>query len=199
MNKTAKKFDRKTRRTQIVQAALRIIGSRGLGALTTAAIAKEVGISEANLYRHFKNKEEILNVMTEEIGAGLEENLKTVTTGSPVARLKEIYRLHLEYIEKNDGIPRLVFSEQLHMRLPHIRNKLLEKINAYSRKLSEIIKEGQKDGQIKEGLNPQAASMILIGMVQITTLKWSLSGFSFSLVDEGMKLWKDYEHCLKQD
>ncbi|MEC4686447.1 MAG: TetR/AcrR family transcriptional regulator [Nitrospirota bacterium] len=197
MNKTAKKFDRKTRRTQIVQAALRIIGSRGLGALTTAAIAKEVGISEATLYRHFKNKEEILNVMTEQIGAGLEENLKTVTAGSPVARLKEIYRLHFEYIEKNDGIPRLVFSEELHMRLPHIRKKLLEKVTAYSCKLSEIIKKGQKDGLIKEGVNSQAASMILIGMVQVTTLKWSLSGFSFSLVDEGMKLWKDYEKCLK--
>ncbi|HDH53599.1 MAG TPA: TetR/AcrR family transcriptional regulator, partial [Nitrospirae bacterium] len=65
MKKTAKKFDRKTRRAQIVQAALRIIGSRGVGALTTAAIAKEVGISEANLYRHFENKEEILNAMTE--------------------------------------------------------------------------------------------------------------------------------------
>ncbi|HDO35936.1 MAG TPA: TetR/AcrR family transcriptional regulator [Nitrospirae bacterium] len=197
MKKTAKKFDRKTRRAQIVQAALRIIGSRGVGALTTAAIAKEVGISEANLYRHFENKEEILNAMTEEIGAGLEENLKAVTAGSPVARLKEIYKLHLEYIEKNDGIPRLVFSEQLHMRQPHIRKKLLEKINAYSRKLSEIIKEGQEGGLIKKGLNPHAASMILIGMVQITTLKWSLSGFSFSLVHEGMKLWKDYEKCLK--
>jgi len=197
MKKTAKKLDGETRRAQIVQAALRIIGSRGLGALTTAAIAKEVGISEATLYRHFKNKEEILNVMTEQIGAGLAENLKTVTAGSPVARLKEIYRLHFEYIEKNDGIPRLVFSEELHMRLPNIRKKLLEKVTAYSCKLSEIIKKGQKDGLIKEGVNSQAASMILIGMVQVTTLKWSLSGFSFSLVDEGMKLWKDYEKCLK--
>ena len=197
MKKTVKKLDRETRRTQIVQAALKIIGSRGVGALTTAAIAKEVGISEANLYRHFENKEEILNAMTEQIGAGLEENLRAVTAGSPVACLKKIYKLHLEYIEKNDGIPRLVFSEQLHMRQTHIREKLLEKINAYSLKLSEIIKEGQKGGVIKRELNPHALSLILIGMVQVTTLKWSLSGFSFSLVDEGMKLWKDYKKCLK--
>lgn len=197
MKKTAKKFDRKTRRAQIVQAALRIIGSQGVSALTTAAIAKEVGISEANIYRHFENKEEILGAMTEEIGAGLEENLRAVTAGSPVARLKKIYKLHLEYIEKNDGIPRLVFSEQLHMRETHIKEKLLDKINAYSLKLSGIIKEGQKGGLIKKELSPKAASLMLIGMVQITTLKWSLSGFSFSLVDEGMKLWKNYEKCLK--
>ncbi len=197
MKKRAEKLDGETRRAQIAQAALRIIGSRGVGALTTAAIAKEVGISEANLYRHFKNKDEILNAMTEQIGAGLEENLSGVTTGPPVARLKKIYKLHLEYIEKNDGIPRLVFSEQLHMRQPHIREKLLGKINAYSLKLSGIIKEGQKGGLIRKELNPPALSLMLIGMVQVTTLKWSLSGFSFSLVDEGMKLWKDYEKCLK--
>ncbi len=197
MKKTAKKLDGETRRMQIVQAALRIIGSRGVGALTTAAIAKEVGISEANLYRHFENKEEILNAMTEQIGAGLEENLRAVTSGSPVARLKKIYKLHLEYIEKNDGIPRLVFSEQLHMRQTHIREKLLEKINAYSLKVSGIIKEGQNGEVIRRELNPHALSLIFIGMVQVTTLKWSLSGFSFSLVAEGMKLWKNYEKCLK--
>ena len=199
MKKRAEKLDRETRRAQIVQAALRIIGSRGVGALTTAAIAKEVGISEANLYRHFENKEEILNAMTEEIGAGLEENIRAVTAGPPLARLKKIYKLHLEYIEKNDGIPRLVFSEQLHMRKTHIREKLLGKINAFSLKLSKIIREGQNGGLIRKELNPRAASMILIGMVQVTTLKWSLSGFSFSLVDEGMKLWKDYEKCLKEN
>jgi len=197
VKKTAKKLDRETRRRQIVRAALGIIGSRGVGALTTAAIARKVGMSEANLYRHFENKEEILHAMTEEIGAGLQENLGAVTAASPVARLRMIYKLHLEYIEKNDGIPRLVFSDQLHMGESRIRKRLLGKIDSYALKLSEIIREGQKGGLIRKDLNPEAASLILIGMVQITTLKWSLSGFSFSLVDEGMKLWKNYERGLK--
>lgn len=28
------------------------------------------------------------------------------------------------------------------------------------------------------------------------TLKWSLNGHSFSLVNEGMKLWRNYEEYL---
>jgi len=43
----------------VVEAALKLIGEHGMSALTTAALAKEVGMSEANIYRHFRNKEEI--------------------------------------------------------------------------------------------------------------------------------------------
>ena len=43
----------------------RIIGKKGVSGLTMAAIAREVGLSEASLYRHFKNKDEIFYATVE--------------------------------------------------------------------------------------------------------------------------------------
>lgn len=190
---------RGVRRAQIAEAALRIIAQRGVRALTTAALAEEVGISEANLYRHFKNKEEILAETVERIGAGLRENLEAAfrSSASPLARLKKVFQLHLEYIEKNEGIPRLGFSEEMHIGSKELGEKLLGTITAYRERLEALIKEGKKAGLIKKDIEPHASALMVIGMIQVMIFLWSLSGFSFPLMAEGMKMWDNYERCIK--
>lgn len=197
--KNSSRFSRDIRRDQIVEAALRIIASRGVKSLTTAAIADEVGISEANLYRHFNSKDEILQGTVEKIGEGLLHNLGAVsamTDATAFERLKKLFILHLDYIEKNEGIPRLIFSEEIHMGNESLKEKLLTTINLYSTELESLINECQKAGLIKKDIEHSSAALMFIGMIQILTMKWSLSGFSFSLVDEGMKLWRNFEKCL---
>ena len=71
------------RRDQIVQAALRIIGKKGVSSLTTAAIAKEVGVSEANLYRHFRNKDDIYFATVSQVREMIMGNLEKAVAGSP--------------------------------------------------------------------------------------------------------------------
>lgn len=188
------------RREQIAKATLRVIAEKGVSGLTTAVIATEAGISEGNLYRHFRSKEEILSVTVEKISEGLRKNLDKVfevsTADTPLVKLKEIYLLHLDYIERNEGIPRIIFSEEIHLGNDALKQKLLHAINSFSKQLESLIKDGQKNKSIKKEINPKAAAFMMIGMVQVTVMRWSLSGFGFSLVDEGMKLWRNYENCI---
>ncbi|MEW6116280.1 MAG: TetR/AcrR family transcriptional regulator [Nitrospirota bacterium] len=190
---------REVRRTQIAEAALRIIARQGVRALTTSAIAQEVGISEANLYRHFRNKDEILSEMVDMIGEGLRKNFESVfkTDATPISKLKKVFRLHLDYIEKNEGIPRLGFSEDMHWGNRELGERLLTNIERYADELEKLIQEGQKTGALKRELEPRTAALMLIGMVQVVTFRWSLSGFSFPLVAEGMKMWENFESCVR--
>jgi AcrR family transcriptional regulator len=192
------KVKREIRRDQIVKATLRIIAKKGMNSLTTATIAKEVGISEANLYRHFKNKQEIIYETIETIGRGLSTNVEKVFKYdlSPLVKLEKVFLLHLRYIEKNEGIPRLAFSDEIHMGEKEIKERLLSFINSYTDKLSILIKEGQKTGLIKEDIKPKSAALMIIGIVQVTVLRWSLNDFSFSLLTEGKKLWLNFVECL---
>jgi len=195
------KVKREIRRDQIVKATLRIIAKKGMNSLTTAAIANEIGISEANLYRHFKNKQEILYETIETIGKGLSTNVEKVFKYdmNPVDKLEKVFILHLKYIEKNEGIPRLAFSDEIHMGQKEIKDRLSSFINSYTDKLSILVKEGQKMDLIRKDITPKSAALIIIGIVQVTALRWSLSGFSFSLVAEGKKLWKNYIGCLVEN
>src|SRR5437773_12213967 len=46
-------------RQKILEATARLIQMKGLGRVTTKEIARETGLSEGALYRHFDHKEEI--------------------------------------------------------------------------------------------------------------------------------------------
>ncbi|HAR45381.1 MAG: hypothetical protein A2X56_10235 [Nitrospirae bacterium GWC2_57_13] len=188
------------RREQVVTATLRIIGKKGVSGLTTAAIAREVGMSEANIYRHFKNKEEILYETGKSIGRSLSSNLDAVWKMEiqPIAKLKKIFQLHLEFLKANDGIPRLAFSEEMHVNNARLRKLFLQNIQAYSTGLEEIIGHGVRSGIIRKNVDPQGAALMMIGMIQVTLMRWSLSGRAFDLVTEGMKLWTNCERYLSE-
>ncbi|MBA3027314.1 MAG: TetR/AcrR family transcriptional regulator [Desulfobacteraceae bacterium] len=173
--------------------------NQGLKGLTISSIAEKVSVSEANLYRHFKNKKEILAYAVESIGDGLKQNLKKIKimrTKNPVTLLKKLFNLHLEYIETNEGIPHLVFSEELHKGNPDMRNKLFNAINTYAREIELLMKKGQEAGIICSEIDTHAFSFTMIGMVQISTIMWLLNNCSSSLVTDGMKLWNSLEKCL---
>ncbi len=201
MTISTQKVSTEIRREQIVQSTLKIIAKKGARNLTTAAIASEVGMSEANIYRHFRSKDEILSETVSRIGSDLRANLEKVfSTGakdSPLEKLKKLFMLHIDYVEKNEGVPRLVFSEEIHGGNTQLKRKLLQSIDAYTAQLESLIREGRKDGSLKKEINPKSTALTFIGMIQAMILRWSLSGYSFSLVAEGRKLWDNFEKCIE--
>jgi AcrR family transcriptional regulator len=52
---------------RILQAALRLFAENGFAATSTGAIAGEVGITKGALYRHFTNKQDILDCIVEQM------------------------------------------------------------------------------------------------------------------------------------
>ena len=175
------KINGRIRREQIIQATLTVIAQRGVSSLTTAAIAKQVGISEASLYRHFKNKDEILFETGKGIGETVSKKLDLVfkTTARPIVKLKKIFLLHLAFIEKNAGVPRLAFSEEMHIGNPKLQKLLLRNLGDYAFRVETLIREGQQDESLRADIDPKASAAMFTGMVMISVMHWSLSGFSF--------------------
>jgi AcrR family transcriptional regulator len=198
MLKNQSKISTSVRRDQITDAVFHIASQKGMNGVTIAAIAQHVGVSEANLYRHFKNKNDILDKAIEKIGVGLNSNLEKVasSTDTPTTRLQRLFIGHLEFIFNNTGIPRIAFSDELHLNNQVMKNKLLKTIYSYAKGIEEIIKAGQKEGSIHKNVDPQALAMTFIGMIQVLILQWSLSDFSFDLVKKGTQLWKNFGRCI---
>lgn len=195
-----KKETTEVRREQIVRAALTIIGEEGIQGLTTGKIAKVVGVSEANLYRHFKSKDAILTAAVDDLENTISNNLKGAVAESvaPIKKLEKIFKRHLTLIDENKGIPRLVFSSELHFRID-LREKLSSLISNYLKGLSNILKAGVKDGSIKGTIDTDDSAAIFIGMIQLSALRWSLSDFKTSILDEGDKLWQEYKKNIEAE
>lgn len=185
------------RRDQIVQATLKIIALKGVGNLTTASLAREVGISEANLYRHFRSKQEIYLATVGQVQDMIEKNLADVLSGGavPVEALKSFFLRQVALMEENSGIPRLMFSEELHVHKA-MRERILKTMYAVSGRLAELVRKGQRSGSIRNDIEPMTTILMFVAMIQGLAFRWSLGEFSFSLSEEGKKTWRNFVKCI---
>jgi AcrR family transcriptional regulator len=187
------------RQQQITDAALHIIGNKGIHGATIAEIAAEVGISEGNIYRHFRNKEEIIKSVIEKIGEDLCQILTSVRDiTAPLKRMGEIFQRHLALAANNKGIPRTIFSEEVMVIQELLREEVKNRLTAYFKGVCETIREGQKLGFILAELNPEAVTSMFIGTINFTVIRWTLSNFQLDMETEGKYLWETFMKSIEK-
>lgn len=66
----------------IARAALKLLTETGLDGLTMRLLAKELGVQAPTLYWHFKNKQQLLDAMSDLISAEVAEGLEAPAQGT---------------------------------------------------------------------------------------------------------------------
>ncbi|MBT0663543.1 TetR/AcrR family transcriptional regulator [Geobacter pelophilus] len=184
----------RVRKEEIIQAALEVVGKNGVRALTIAAIAASAGMSEANIYRHFSGKDDIYSAVAEFIGSSVMSNASAIAGGSrkPLEKLETIYFSHVALIIEHPGIPRFVFSDDIHLGQRNLADTLALRIGNYIETITGVIAAGIAEGDLKPGLSPRETALTLLGMIQFTTLRWTISNASFEIRPEAEKLWQNF-------
>jgi len=187
------------RKEEIVQAALKVVGSRGVRALTTAAIADAAGMSEANIYRHFSGKDEILSALVEFIGSAVMGKAAAIAGGSrkPLEKLEAIFSSHISLMSEHPGIPRFVFSDDIHLGHRNLADSLALRIGNYIETITGVIAAGIAEGELKQDLSPRETALTLLGMIQFTALRWTISNASFEIGPEAEKLWGNFTRLVR--
>lgn len=182
------------RKEQIVSIALQLVSEQGMKQLTMKNIAEKIGFSDAALYRHFKSKHEILESLIDTVSRNLINKVTDAVASidDPVEKLHEILRLHLMHIEKNRGMPRIIFSESIHQNDPALRKQVLQIVTRYQDLIRGVLHRGQKEGLVRGDIDIDAAAVAFFGLVQSTTLTWSLSNFNYSLGEKCDSLFDVY-------
>lgn len=189
----------RVRREEIVRAALDVIGKRGVRALTTAAIAEAAGMSEANIYRHFGGKDEIFSALADHIGSAVMGKAATIAAGSrrPLEKLETIFKYHMGLIAEQPGIPRFVFSEEVHLGNRKVAETIAFRMNAYIETLAGIIAAGIEEGELRHDVSPRETATTLLGMVSFAVLRLNLAGASFDIRREADMLWDNFLRLVR--
>ena len=192
------KKNTRIRQEEIVLAAFGVVGKLGARSLTVAAIAKAAGMSEANLYRHFGGKDDIFVALAEYIGNTVMGKAATIAAGSgkPLDKLEQIFFSHISIIAEHPGMPRFVFSEDVHLGNRSVSEILATRISSYVETLSGVIAAGIMEGELKRGLKPRESALTLLGMIQFTALRWTIGGAAFDIKDEAQRLWSNFLHLV---
>ncbi|AUX27910.1 uncharacterized protein SOCEGT47_085100 [Sorangium cellulosum] len=100
------------RRRQIAEAALRIIATAGVHRLTAAEIAREVGIADGSIFRHFEDKRAIVTAAVGAFEAMLFEGFPPEDP-DPLERLRSFLLRRLSLVRAHPEILRLAFNDRL--------------------------------------------------------------------------------------
>lgn len=174
------------RRYQIVGAVLGIIAEKGLDQLTTAEVARRLGIAEATIFKHFGSKGEMLREAVRVFTKALLGKIEgTVAADLPAAeKLVLLLRLHFQTLREQGGIPRLIFGEQLHLKDEIVRHTMRETIRRYKEMVAAVLKQGVGEGTFRQNLDCDAAATLYVGLVQVTVFHWLLENKALPAEEE---------------
>lgn len=181
-----KRQSAEVRRHDMIEAAMEIIRHEGVANLTTRSLAKAVGIAPPTLFLHFGSKSHVLVALIDAIQERLQKEMAGLDLAglSPLERLKVVIRAHLNFIQQQPGIPRLLFSEELQSGDPVFRDRMNELVQFFLNFISGLIGAAQGTGEIRPDIVPQQNACILIAAVQGLAFRWVLSDQRFELAEQ---------------
>ena len=133
------------RREQILQTFATMLESRPGSRITTAALAQEVGVSEAALYRHFPSKARMFEGLIEFIEETVFSRTPRVLAESedPRARCRGVLLLLLSFCERNPGFSRLITGDALAGETDRLRRRMAQFHDRVETELRTILREGE--------------------------------------------------------
>jgi AcrR family transcriptional regulator len=181
-----KRKSAEVRRHDVIEAAMEIIRHEGVARLTTRSLSKAVGIAQPTLFLHFGNKSHILVALVDTIQERLQKEMAglALVQMTPLERMKAVIRAHLNFIQQQPGIPRLLFSEELQSGDPIFRERMNELVMFFLSFVAGLISAAQAQGEIRPDIVPQQNACILIAAVQGLAFRWILSDHRFELADQ---------------
>lgn len=188
------------RQKQIVEAARKLIIKRGSEHLTVSRIAREAGISEGAIYRHFRSKKEILSFLLDHAASSLlgDMALQSAENHTTLEAISDVLEKHLKAIEKRHGSSFQVIAEVVSFGDKKLNGKAFDIINSYIGRLSDLLSAGARQGSVRADIDQQAVATLVFGMVQGLVNLWALSNYSFGLTERFVPLWRYFRRVLEK-
>jgi len=140
-----KKQSKPHRRQQILEVLASMLEANPGERITTAKLAKEVGVTEAALYRHFPSKGKMFEGLLEFIEETVFARIKLINQDveGGVDRLQRILTFVLAFADKNPGMCCILVGGALSGEKPRLRQRAGHFFERLETELRQIIREAE--------------------------------------------------------
>ncbi|MCP4211642.1 MAG: nucleoid occlusion factor SlmA [Halieaceae bacterium] len=180
------------RRQQILEALAQMLEASPGSRITTAGLARQVGVSEAALYRHFPSKTKMFEGLIEFIEETLFSRINLILTEEPTAALRceKMIMLLLVFTERNPGLTRILTGDALAGETDRLHARVAQLFERFETQLKQVIREAE----LREGLRPSislpAASNLLMSAAEGRISQYVRSGFQRRPTTDWASQWQ---------
>ena len=181
-----------SRKEQILQALAHMLENAPGERITTSSLAKEVGVSEAALYRHFPSKAKMFEGLIEFIEEALFTRITMILEDKPTAleRCEKILMLLLGFCEKNPGLTRIMTGDALAGEPDRLRQRVAKMFERLETQIKQVLREAE----VNEGLRPRATlgatANLLVSVAEGRICQYVRSEFKRKPTDQWPLQWE---------
>ena len=179
------------RAQQILEALARQLETNPGQRITTAALAKEVGVSEAALYRHFPSKarmfEALIEFIEDTVFGLITRILEEYTTAS--ARCERILSVLLGFAAKNPGLSRILVGDALTGENDRLRTRITQFYDRLETQLKQILREAESKNELPVGHPSTAIANLMLATAEGRMNQFVRSGFQQSPLERWDQQW----------
>ncbi len=168
---------------EIIDKAIKLIDQKGIQGLTIKNLAKEIGVTEGAIYRHFENKKQILLSILSLFREKMKELQSSARSSEQTtyAKLQVILNNFRKYFESNPAIVSVIFAEEIFQNDNELSGEVAELIKENQELMLSLIREGKSSGELRKDLDDQMMVNSILGPFRLMVKKWKMEGFSVSL------------------
>jgi TetR/AcrR family transcriptional regulator len=181
---------RRGERRQIILETLAHMLEKNQGEhITTAQLARAVGVSEAALYRHFASKAKMFEGLLEFIEETLFTRINKIIAeeSRAEARVQNILFLLLGFADKNPGMARLLYGDVLVGETERLRQRVVQIYERIETQLKQILREAEASENLRVPIADTAA--LLLAVVEGSITRYVRSEFQSSPVAGWDQQW----------
>lgn len=179
------------RKAEIVASVLDLADRIGPDRVTTGAVAREIGVTQAALFRHFPTKAAMWIAVADHVAGALTEAWDGVLAGegTPLGRLRGLIAAQFDRIAAMPALPLLLFSRELNVENADLRSAFRDRLAAFHGHLAREVAAGQRAGRLRPDAAAGDVAVLLTSLVQGVAIRWALGARDFDLGAEGLRLF----------
>ena len=181
------------RRREIVDALLELLGEGAPEGVSTPAISRRLGISQAAIFKHFESKQAIWTAVMDRIGDLISPALANAQRGqaSPHDRVCKIAQAYVSVVETTPAMLAILFHPEVLVCDADARADLVERFSRLETVFRDAASAAIATGEYRKDASPEQISLFLVTLLQGALLRWTLADRGFNLgqaVDQAIRL-----------
>ncbi|MBK8287773.1 MAG: nucleoid occlusion factor SlmA [Cellvibrionales bacterium] len=179
MSNAAPEAEKMSRKQQILQALAHMLEVHPGELITTAGLAKEVGVSEAALYRHFPSKYKMYESLIEFIEEAVFSRISRILDEDmpAAARCEKILWLVLSFAEKNPGLARLLYGDALAGERDKLRMRVMQFFDRLNTQFRQIFREAEVRENLRMVAPASLSAALLVAVLDGKISQYARSSF----------------------